>query len=239
MASGSGASSPEARAPETDGSGAVRLEELDRLAGVALVFQGYLLRRAWGVYYLIWSAALAGFFIIPEVLTGPLAPTTNVELVLYYAFLVAVIGLACWGTSWAFTQSARAARLRDTIEGRAISRRRFLQVLAVGFALAALVFGVSYVSSYAGLLVLDAALGGVVLWLLVQVRAWFRRPPPEAALAVATYATSVVGSAIALVLTNNQGLYAVLWLIATVGWAFSGAYALFHAAEEMTPDARP
>ncbi len=215
----------------------IRPEELGRLAGRALVFQAYLLRRAWGVYYLIWSAALVGFFVVPGVLTGPLAPTTDIELVLYYGYLVGVIALAVWGTSWAFSQSARAAWLRDVLEGRRRSRQRFFQILWISLAIAGAVFAVSYFSSYAGLLVLDAALGGIILWVLVQVRLWFHPPPPESALAIGSYATSVLSSALALVLTREQALYSVLWLIATVGWAVAGAYALYHAPEEMTRDA--
>lgn len=218
------------------GADSLPREELGRLAGRALVFQAYLLRRAWGVYYLIWSAALVGFFVVPGVLTGPLAPTTDLELVLYYGYLAGLIALAIWGTSWAFTQSARAAWLRDTLEGRQRSRQRFFQILWISLAIAAAVFAVSYFSSYAGLLVLDAALGGIILWVLVQVRLWFHPPPPESALAIGSYATSVVGSAVALVLTHDQSLYAVLWLIATLGWAIAGAYALYHAPEEMTRD---
>lgn len=214
----------------------VRPEELGRLAGRALVFQAYLLRRAWGVYYLIWSAALIGLFVVPGILTGPLAPTTDIELGLYYAALVGVIALAIWGTSWAFTQSARAEWLRDALEGRRRSRQRFLQILWIGLGITALVSAVSYFSDFAGLLVLDAALGGVVLWVLVQVRSWFHPPPPEATLAIGSYSTSVVSSAVALVLTNDQVLYSVLWLIATVGWAAAGVYALYHAPEEMAPD---
>lgn len=214
----------------------IRPEELGRLAGRALVFQAYLLRRAWGVYYLIWAAALVGFFVVPGVLTGPLAPTTDLELVLYYGYLLGVIALAIWGTSWAFTQSARAAWLRDALEGRRRSRQRFFQILWIGLVIAAAVFAVSYFSSYAGLLVLDAALGGIILWVTVEVRLWFHPPPPESALAIGSYATSVVGSALALVLTHNQTLYSALWLIATLGWAAAGAYALYHAPEEMTRD---
>ncbi len=222
--------------PSNAGGESLPPEELGRLAGRALVFQAYLLRRAWGVYYLIWSAALVGFFVVPAVLTGPLAPTTDLELVLYYGYLAGLIALAIWGTSWAFTQSARAAWLRDALEGRRRSRQRFFQILWISLVIAAAVFAVSYFSSYAGLLVLDAALGGILLWVLVQVRLWFHPPPPESALAIGSYATSVVGSAVALVLTHDQSLYAALWLIATVGWAVAGAYALYHAPEEMTRD---
>ncbi len=208
-------------------------DTLDRLAGRALVFQAYLLRRAWGVYYAIWSAALVGFFVVPGVLAGPLSHASTAEVVAYYVYLALLIGAAIGATSWAFAQSARAVRLRDTLEGRQLSRRRFLEVLAIGVAITALVVVVSFVSSFAGLLVLDAVLGGVTLWLLIQVRAWFRPVPPEATIAVATYAASVLGSAFTLVLTGEQIVYSACWLVAVGGWAFAGFYALYHAPEEM------
>lgn len=212
-------------------------EELRALADRALLFQGYLLRRAWGVYYLIWSAALIGFFVVPAVLAGPLNAAPLWAIVLYYAYLIALIALAIWATSWAFTQSVRAIRLRDLGEPRREARRRFLQILGIGLAIAALVFAVSFVSSFAGLLVLDVALGGIILAVVFQVRSWFELTPPEGIVAIATFATSIVGSAIALVFTDSQVWFGAVWTIAIVGWGFSGAYALYHAPEEMTAHA--
>ena len=213
---------------------AVGSDQLGQIADRALVFQNFLLRRAWGVYYLTWSAALTGLFVVPSVLTGPLSSAPLWALVLYYVYLVGVIALATWATAWAFTQSARAVRLRQLREARSVARRRFLQVLAVSLGITALVFAVSYLSSFAGLLVLDASLGAVIVWLLIQVRAWFSRPPPEATIAISTYGISVVGSALVLLLTHQQALYADFWLLATVAWAFCGTYALYHSPEEMT-----
>lgn len=216
---------------------AVGPDQLRQLADRALLFQGYLLRRAWGVYYLIWSAALTGFFVVPSLLTGVLSAAPLWAIVLYYGYLIALIALSIWATSWAFTQSVRATRLRDLGEPRPEARRRFLQILAIGLAIAAVVFAVSFVSSFAGLLVLDVVLGGVILGVVYQVRSWFELTPPEGSVAIATYAVSIAGSAIALVLTDSQAWYAAVWTIAIVGWAFSGAYALYHAPEELTDDA--
>ena len=211
-------------------------DQLGRIADRALVFQNFLLRRTWGVYYLIWSAALTGFFVIPSVLSGPLSNAPAWATVLYYVYLVAVLFLAIWATAWAFAQSSRAVRFRQLREAQDVARRRLLQVLAWGFGIFALVLAVSFLSSFAGLLVLDASLGFIILWVLLQVRAWFSPPPPEADIAVIAYGASVVGSAAVLLLTGSQPLYSDLWLVAIVAWAFCGAYALFHAPEEMTRD---
>jgi hypothetical protein len=208
--------------------------ELNRVVQRALEFQGYRLRRAWALYYLIWAPVLIVLFVVPGVLAGPLASPTTVEVVLYDALQAVAIVAAIWATWWSVAQAARTGRLRDTLEGRALSRRWFLQILAWGIAITALVVTVGFVSLFAGLLVLDASLGGIVLWLLVQVRPWFHPVPLEATVAVGSYAVSVGSSAVALVLTHSQFLFSAGWTVAPLAWAFAGVYALYHAPEELT-----
>jgi hypothetical protein len=209
-------------------------DELNRVVQRALEFQGYLLRRAWALYYLVWAVVLTVLFVVPGVLLGPLASATAAEIVLYDALQAAAIVGAIWATWWAVAQSARTGRLRQTLEGRALSRRWFLQILAWGVAITVLVVTVGFVSLFAGLLVLDASLGGIVLWLLIQVRPWFDPVPFEATIAAGSYAVSVGAAAVALVLSHDQLLFSAAWIIAPVAWAFAGVFALYHAPEELT-----
>ncbi len=208
--------------------------ELDQVVGRALQFQGFLLRRAWGIYYLSWAVALVVLFVVPGTFADELSSATFPEAVLYDALQGAAILLVIWVTWWAVAQSARAGRLRDTLEGRPLARRWFVQVLGVAVAITALVVVVGFVNVFAGFLVLDASVGGVVLWLLFQARPWFRPVPPEATLAVLAFAVSIGASAAALVVTRDPRLFSSAWLVATGAWAFAGAYALYHAPEEMT-----
>ena len=177
---------------------------------------------------------LTVFFVVPGALAGPLASPTALEAGLYNALQGGAVVVAIWTTWWAVAQAARTGRLRDTLAGRALSRRWFLQILAWGVAITVLVVSVGFVSAFAGLLVLDASLGGTVLWLLYQVRPWFRPVPLEAKIALDAYALSVGSSALALVLTHNQLLFSGCWTIAPLVWAFAGVYALYHAPEELT-----
>ena len=208
--------------------------ELDQVVGRALEFQGFLLRRAWGIYYLSWAVALVVLFVVPGTFADALSSATIPEAVLYDALQGAAIVLVIWVTWWAVAQSARAGRLRDTLEGRPLARRWFAQILGVALAITALVVVVGFVNVFAGYLVLDASVGGVVLWLLFQARPWFRPVPPEATLAVVAFAASIGASAAVLVVTRDPRLFASAWLVATGAWAFAGAYALYHAPEEMT-----
>jgi hypothetical protein len=209
-------------------------EELNQVVQRALEFQGYLLRRTWGLYYLIWAVVLSVFFVVPGALAGALATPTPIEVVLYDALQGGAIAVAVCATWWAVAQSARTGQLRNTLEGRALSRRWFLQSLAWGAAITVLVVTVGFISTFAGLLVLDASLGGVVLWLLLQVRPWFHPVPLEATIAAGAYALSIGGSAAALVLTHSQLLFSEAWILAPLVWAFAGVYALYHAPEELT-----
>ncbi len=230
-----GAESPsEGSAVDASGRDPPTPTELDRVVGRALEFQGFLLRRAWGVYYLVWAVALVVFFVVPGTLAGRLTSATLPEAVLYDALQGAAVLLVVWVTWWAVAQSARAGRLRETLEGRPLSSRWLVQILAVSLAITALVVVVGFVNAVAGFLVLDASVGGVVLWLLFQVRAWFRPVPPEATWAVGAFALSAAAAAAVLVLTREPLLFSIAWLVAPGTWAIAGGYALYHAPEEMT-----
>jgi len=213
--------------------GATPGEALGAIADRALTFQSYLLRRAWGVYYAIWAAAIAAYILVPATFATRIPAFAPGTTVAYYGFLVAVTVVATWATSWTFGQTLRAIRLREARTARFASRRRFVLWLAIGLAIFALIVLVAAQSSFAGLLVLDACLGVLNLWILLAVRRSFARIPAEATIAIGTYATSVVGSTVALLLTGSQTWFALPWVVALLGWGFSAVYALYHAPEEL------
>lgn len=230
-----GTKSPsEGSAVDASGRDSPTPTELDRVVGRALEFQGFLLRRAWGIYYLAWAVAFVVFFVVPGALASELSSATLPEAVLYDALQGASVLLVVWVTWWAVGQSVRAGRLRDTLEGRPLSRRWFAQILGVALAITAVVVIVGLVNVFAGYLVLDACVGAAVLWLLFEARPWFRPIPPEATLAIVAFAASVGASAAALVVSRDPLLFSVGWLVATASWALAGGYALYHAPEEMT-----
>jgi hypothetical protein len=211
-------------------------ETLGAIADRALTFQGYLLRRAWGVYYAIWAAAIAGFIVVPATFASRIPSFGWPTTVAYYAFLIAVTVVATWATSWTFGQTIRAIRLREARTPRSRPRRRFLLWLGIGFSILALIAIVASENSYAGLLAVDACLGVLNIWILIAVRRTFPRIPAEASVAVGSYAVSVLGSAFALVVTHSQTWFALLWIVAILGWGFSAVYALYHAPEELAVD---
>ncbi|HTT72748.1 MAG TPA: hypothetical protein VMG99_01160 [Thermoplasmata archaeon] len=209
-------------------------EMLSHAAERALVFQNFLIRRAWGVYYAIWSAALVTFLVFPALVAAAYPTLSPPGEAAYYGLILLVVLLSVWATSWAFGQTFRALRLRRALRHESSRHWHLYLFLAVGVGLFALVFLVATLNSFAGLLFLDACLGVVNLWILLSVRDAFPRVPPEGSVAIGTYAVSIVGSATALVLTGNQSWFGGFWLVAIVGWAFAALYALYHAPEEMT-----
>jgi hypothetical protein len=229
-----GARPPGSRIGDASGLGAPDVELLGRVTGRALAFQSYLIRRAWGVYYAIWAAALVTFFVFPALVNAAYPTLSLLGELLYYALILLVVLLAIWATSWSFGQTFRALQFRRAISQETPRHWHFYLFLGIGLGIFVLVFVIAYLSSFAGLLFLDACLGGLNIWILVAIRDAFSPVPPEGAIAVGTYAISIVGSASALVLTHNQSWFGALWIIAIVGWSFSAVYALYHAPEEMT-----
>lgn len=213
--------------------GADPAQVLGQIADRAQVFQNYLLRRAWGVYYAVWAAAIAAFFVFPAFAAVPLLPLSWWGPLIYDAVIVAIFLVAVWGTSWTVGHTYRAIRFQDARESRTGGRRRLLLYLGEGLAILVAVTVVATLSSFAGLLVLDAILGVLNFQILRAVRRVFPRVPPEGSAAVATYAVSVLGSAAVLLLTHDQLWFGLFWVVAIAGWAFSALYALYHAPEEM------
>jgi hypothetical protein len=205
----------------------------DRVAGRALEFQDYLLRRAWGVYYAIWAAGLATFFSYPAWISFVFPSLSAAEALLFYAPILLLIVLAVWATTWSIGQTFRVSRFRSALRREARPHRHFSTALVIGLAIFVVVVAVAYVSSFASLLVLDACLAAINLWNLLRVRDAFSRPPPESAIAIGTYAVSAVGSAVALLLTHSQSWFGAFWAVAVVGWSFCAVYALYHAPEEL------
>jgi len=207
---------------------------LSHAADRALTFQSYLIRRAWGVYYAIWAAALVTFFVFPALVAEAYPSLSFLGEITYYALILAVLGLATWATSWSFGQTFRALNFRRAVHREGPHHWHFYLFLTIGLATFVAILAVAYLSSFAGLLALDAALAVINIWILVAVRDTFARVPPEGSIAVGTYAVSVVGSATALVLTHSQSWFGAFWVVAIIGWSFSAVYALYHAPEEMT-----
>lgn len=208
-------------------------QTLGAAADRALVFQGYLLRRAWGVYYAIWAGALAAYVLFPASIATRIPGFSLPEALAYYGVLVAITLVGVWATSWTLGQTYRAIRFREARGARPGTYRWFGWILVVGLVVFALVVSTAFVSSFAGLLVLDASLAAINLSILLAVRRTFPRVPAEGLVAVVTFAVGVVGSAVALVATHNQTWFSLPWIVPIVGWAFCAVYALYHAPEEL------
>jgi hypothetical protein len=217
---------------------AANRELLSQAAGRALAFQNYLIRRAWGVYYAIWSAALVTFFVFPALVAAAYPSLSPLGEVVYYALILVVVVLSIWATSWSFGQTFRALRFRRALRSESPQHWHLYVFLAIGLGIFALVYLVANLNSFVGLLFLDACLGVINVWILLAVRDAFSRVPPEGSVAIGTYAASIVGSIGTLLLTHNQGWFAGFWIVAIVGWAFAAIYALYHAPEEMTLESK-
>ena len=134
--------------------------------------------------------------------------------------------------------ASRMSRWRAALDAlfgtsRSANSRPILLLVLGCIVVAAAVTVTAVLNSFVGLLVLDASLGAILLWVLLAVRRWFGHVPPEGSIALGTYATSILGSAAALVLTHEQTWFGGVWIVAVVGWTFSAVYALYHAPEEL------
>ena len=189
----------------------------------ATVLNEYLLRRSWGILFLV--LALSMFLTIFGVSILEVAKSFGVVSSM-------AISLAASGTSmivilWAFKRVRNWAEITHPEGSRAWSRLlgyRFLVPLWIAvnaIAIVTIVFARSQVS-----LVLLLIYFGLSVYLYYAIRLSFsEKIPGEAAIAIGSLSLSSIASIALLSITTSHGPYVLLWGATIIAWVFSGTYA--------------
>jgi hypothetical protein len=206
------------------------IQEIGKAAERALEYQRYIFRRTYGIYYLVWAAAMT----LLEVtslgtaigLTGNLA--AGVEL----AVSLIVLAAAVAATALIFRDARRTIGLRRALGRRRGSYARYFVGWVVGMyvviaAADLIVPAYSYAIAYALLLPVP-----FVLYFMLGIGFPDGRPT-EGLVALTTFGAAAVVD-LALSLSGiDSWVVGWVWAATAVVWFLAAFYALFRAPEEL------
>jgi hypothetical protein len=209
------------------------LAELESIGKKALLFQSYVLRRAFGEYYAAWAVALFCFLLIPELVFSQFGYVLWAEACVFGADVAIGIVTTVF-TRRSFQKSARTAALRRTLRANARGmggRYTLFLWWGVFAALAALALLFSSIIAY-------SLLYGILLVIDLLLYTWLRRSfpdgiPGEGKLAVVTYGGGAVASFVLSLLNGYSIFSGAPWAVVVAVWLFSSMYAFKRAPEEL------
>jgi hypothetical protein len=209
--------------------------ELEKIARHALVFQKYVFRRAWGVYYAVWTVAITIFafgYLFPFASLFP-ASLVWVPYALLYGGVGLVAGVASF---WIFASAWNTLELRRAVgENKEKLRKKYVFLIALWWGAMYVAIGVSF-TLFEGhaFTVLYGALFLIEIFLVFQLRASFPyRMPSEGKIALVSYGFSSSLSLVVSILGFDPVLYTPIWIVTIAAWFYSSLYALRHAPDEL------
>lgn len=197
-----------------------------------LIFEEYVLRRAYGVYYAVWATGFLAYVSVPYFILRLPNELIWVAYLLGYGVTSLLLMTI---TSRVFFTAQRTLRLRRSLDRRGVWGR-FGKRSLTGFLLFfGLFFGIATASVYLlggrGISIYFAALVVFGGYLARQIKASFGRLSAEGLVAVISYGAASVASAVAAAY-GVWGYVAAAWVVAAACWLFSSLYALYRAPEE-------
>lgn len=206
-----------------------------------IVFETFLVRRTFGLYYLTWAVAIALFVSLPYfIILTHLESQLDLFLGTYVILYIITVVSATKVSRNIFKKIMRTnlIRLRNEVEkpfkGIYLSLLMLLSVLLSFIYLAHLpdeAFGIGVIVPNVLLLALDIKIFEIM-------RQFFNNVPPEGYVAVYTFSLSALFSISFFLLTDILSVSLIYysymwWLIAFLGWLFSSYYAIYHATDEV------
>ncbi|MGI0090159.1 MAG: hypothetical protein ACREBS_00475 [Nitrososphaerales archaeon] len=205
------------------GGADVSRDEVMRAVRKAILLNKYLLRRAWGILYLVLSLSMFlsifGSPIIESLGVANLLGALVMDMIASGCGLVAIL--------WAFKRVRNAAEITHSEGDRAWSRLlgyRFLVPLWIAIN-GILILTIVLATSRLSLVDLLLHLGLAVYLYYAMTLSFSKRFPAEAVIAIASLSLSSIASIALLSIITSPGPYALLWGATIVAWIFSGIYA--------------
>lgn len=205
--------------------------ELRNAAKRALLFQRYILRRAFGILYAISAFALAIEIILPFALQPFLGTSSWFWFI--YAAAVSIIGIMIAAIPILILDKAtRTIALRNAMNSQESSRRNqwiLTALYAVFYVLVAACFVIFTSESFT---IIYGLLIGLDALVIIQLMSMFSNDIPiEGKIAALAFGASAVTSFVLSILVPTLSL-AAPWIILCFVWLFCALYALKKAPEE-------
>ena len=208
-----------------EGGGDVSRDEMRSAVKRAISLNEHLLRRAWGILYLVLALSMfLSIFGVPILDSlGVLKPFGVPGSI---ALDLAASGCGVIAILWAFKRVRNTAEITQPDGKRAWARLlgyRFLVPLWIAIN-GIVIMTIALASSRVSLVVLLIHLGLAVYSYYALRLSFSKRIPGEAVIAIASLSLSSIASIALLSITTSTGPYALLWGATSVAWIFSGVY---------------
>jgi hypothetical protein len=206
-----------------DGGADVTGDAVRRAVKRAILLNEHLLRRAWGVLYIV--LALSMFL---SIFGAPIVDSLeSIGVASTIAMDMTASGFGTIAILWAFKRVRNTAEITQPEGDRAWSTLlgyRFLVPLWIainGILIMTIVFARGRVSLVDLLIHL-----GLAIYLYYALRLSFsKKIPAEAVIAIGSLSLSSIASIALLSIITSPGPYALIWGATIVAWIFSGVYA--------------
>ncbi|MCL5988378.1 MAG: hypothetical protein M1414_05710 [Candidatus Thermoplasmatota archaeon] len=192
----------------------------------------YLLKRAFGVYYATWAAAIFTLTILSYI--SGITEQSDTYLTLYGLLDIGVIIVAVDYTRIVFRKAHMLSRLESDLQ-MSKSFKTIGNNVNIGILIVLIVmFAIIGTNIFPG--DLNSLLTFIILWIVdlyvyMVTRISFGKVQPEVILAVGTFGFSNTASCLEFLLTGNSVYSFPLWLVTVIGWSISSLYSFYKAGE--------
>ena len=206
-----------------------------------ITFQKFIIRRAYGLYYLIWALAIFDFLIFPSILfSGYLNINYEYAYIIYAINYVIVIYIAIEVSIKIFSTANKTYKLEY---GKINNRFRPVNyIYIITTVLLLILFAYFFQKEYFYFAVYLYSINVILFAMGFGIRNYlklsFKKMPLEGNVAFYTYNISAAGTILFFIISAfliKTFVYYpfLMWFIAMFGWFFSSFYALYHAPDEV------
>lgn len=217
----------------------INLDDITYINKKAIKFERFIIRRAYGLYYLIWAFAIFEFLIAPFILS-------SLHINLYYFYIIYAISyiitlyIAIELSKHLFSKVYKTYKLEYNEDKKKFKPVNYIYIIIIIILL--ILFSYFFQKEYfyyaMFLYIVNVLLFSFGLNILGYLRLSFKKIPFEGYIAFYSYDISAIGTIIFFIISSflfkNIVYYSFLpWFIAISGWLFSSYYAIYHAPDEV------
>ncbi len=204
-----------------------------------LNFERFMIRRAYGLYYLVWAIAILEFLGAPVIILHYSSSLTDFIIIYIIGYIITVFT----GVTLSRNIFSKVFKAYKFINGATYKgAKKIYYLYAVMIIIIIIIFSYFFQKSFffQGLYVyiINGLLFVFGLQLFKFIKLTFEKIPPEGYIAFYTYNISAAGSILFFIISSEVFKTLVYysfvpWIVALFGWLFSSYYAIYHAPDEV------
>lgn len=215
----------------------------DFLSGIkesSISMYRYSLRRAFGIYYSIWSISIFYFVFLGPLLYDYLPSNTGGFAMGFISFMLVLL-IASYYTYKVFSRSGRAMEM-DRIfhmgSGKLSKKFYLLYNVAYLFILVSLILYLEVeLPDLMGFIIFYLVLSLIPIYLLISMKISLGNITLDGYASAMTYMFSIISTVIFLILTRPpsfpQNSIDIFWSPTLIGWIFASMYSFYMAPGEL------